>query len=292
MKLKGEQLIPAPREVVWRALNDPEVLKASISGCQELIKTSDTEFTAKVTAKIGPVKARFAGDVVLSELNPLDSYVISGQGKGGAAGFAKGGAKVELSDKGGKTLLKYDVDAQVGGKLAQIGSRLVQSAAKKMADDFFSKFAVAVKQTQEVPDSKAPAKKAAKKSPARAPAKKVAAKKISAKKKPAETATLKQVASAAPEAIKPDSVQVSTKSAVAHPAQKSDTIAKQQGKATQSRKVLPRKNVTSATVSPTAVKTPAASDATSIPRTAKSRSLFWWVAGAVVLLWFIYFIRS
>lgn len=145
MKLQGEQLIPAPRESVWTALNDPKILKASIAGCEELTKNSDTDFSAQVTAKVGPVKAKFAGAVTLSNLNPPESYVISGQGKGGVAGFAKGGATVNLVDQGEQTLLRYDVNAQVGGKLAQIGSRLIQSTAKKMADDFFKKFAAQVK---------------------------------------------------------------------------------------------------------------------------------------------------
>ncbi|MGI9463872.1 MAG: SRPBCC family protein, partial [Aestuariivirgaceae bacterium] len=139
--MSGEQLIPASREAVWAALNDPEILKQSIAGCTELNKKSDTEFDAKVTAKVGPVKANFAGNVKLSKLKPPVSYVISGQGKGGAAGFAKGGATVNLEEQDGQTLLRYDVDAQVGGKLAQIGSRLIQSTARKMADDFFKQFA-------------------------------------------------------------------------------------------------------------------------------------------------------
>jgi carbon monoxide dehydrogenase subunit G len=126
MQLTGEQ-----------ALNDPEVLKLCIPGCEELDKTSDTGFAAKVRAKVGPVSARFAGAVTLSELNPPESYTISGEGKGGAAGFAKGGAKVHLAEDGGATTLSYEVDAQVGGKLAQIGSRLISGTAKKMADDFF-----------------------------------------------------------------------------------------------------------------------------------------------------------
>ena len=118
MKMTGEEVIAAPRQVVWDALNDPEILKQSITGCQEVKKKSDTEFEAKVTAKVGPVKASFIGDVKLSKLNPPRSYVISGEGKGGVAGFAKGGATVRLSDTGDSaTKLSYDVDAQVGGKL-------------------------------------------------------------------------------------------------------------------------------------------------------------------------------
>lgn len=144
MKMTGEYRIGAPRQKVWEALNDPEVLKVCIPGCEEIEKVSDTEFTAKVRAKVGPVNARFAGKVTLSDLNPPNGYTISGQGQGGAAGFAKGGAKVRLSDGAGDTLLAYDVDAQVGGKLAQIGSRLVDQTAKKMADEFFGKFAEVV----------------------------------------------------------------------------------------------------------------------------------------------------
>ena len=135
-------MIPAPREVVWKALNDPVVLKDAISGCQELVRCSDTRFAARVTAKVGPVKAKFAGEVLLSELEAPASYVISGQGKGGAAGFAKGKARVHLMEQGAETLLVYAAEAQVGGKLAQVGSRLLQSTANKMADDFFQRFAL------------------------------------------------------------------------------------------------------------------------------------------------------
>lgn len=141
MDMTGEFRIPAPRETVWRALNDPEILKQSIAGCDELVKVSDTEFTAKVTAKVGPVKARFSGRVTLSDLDPPNGYKISGEGQGGPAGFAKGGAEVRLEPEGDVTLLKYAVNAAIGGKLAQIGSRLVDGAARKMADDFFGAFA-------------------------------------------------------------------------------------------------------------------------------------------------------
>jgi len=140
MDMKGEERIPAPREAVWEALNDPEVLKACIPGCQTLEKTSDTSFSATVQAKVGPVKAKFAGDVTLSDIDPPNGYKISGEGKGGAAGFAKGGAVVSLTQDGSDTVLSYEVDANVGGKLAQIGSRLIDSTAKKMAGEFFSKF--------------------------------------------------------------------------------------------------------------------------------------------------------
>ncbi len=140
MEISGEQRIAASRQAVWEALNDPEVLKQAIPGCQEIEKSSDTEFTAKVRAKVGPVSATFNGKVTLSDLNPPESYTISGEGQGGSAGFAKGGAKVMLSDDGEATLLRYEASAQVGGKLAQIGSRLIAGTARKMADDFFGKF--------------------------------------------------------------------------------------------------------------------------------------------------------
>ncbi|HEY1382174.1 MAG TPA: carbon monoxide dehydrogenase subunit G [Dongiaceae bacterium] len=146
MDLTGDYRIPAPRETVWAALNDPDVLKACIPGCEELNKTSDTEFVARVIAKIGPVKAGFGGKVTLSDLDPPNGYTISGEGQGGAAGFAKGGAKVRLeaADGGAATVLHYTADAQIGGKLAQIGSRLVEGSAKKLADEFFAAFAAQV----------------------------------------------------------------------------------------------------------------------------------------------------
>jgi carbon monoxide dehydrogenase subunit G len=193
MKMTGEEVIAAPRQAVWDALNDPEILKQAITGCEEIKKKSDTEFDAKVTAKVGPVKASFIGNVKLSKLNPPRSYVISGEGKGGVAGFAKGGATVRLSDTGDSaTKLSYDVDAQVGGKLAQIGSRLIDSTAKKMAADFFKKFNKIVSQGSKDTDmtKKPSVKKAAAKKPAAKaakPAAKAAAKK--AAPKPAAKAT-------------------------------------------------------------------------------------------------------
>lgn len=142
MDMTGEHTIAAPRETVWEALNDPQVLKQSIPGCEEIVPTSDNGFTATVAAKVGPVKARFNGAVELKDLNPPESYTISGEGKGGAAGFAKGGAKVRLTeaDGGSATVLTYEVNASVGGKLAQIGARLIDSTAKKYANDFFATF--------------------------------------------------------------------------------------------------------------------------------------------------------
>ncbi len=144
MTMNGEVQLAAPRNVVWEKLNDAEVLKQCIPGCEELNKTSDTEFQAIATIKIGPVKAKFKGRVHLSDLDPPNGYKISGEGEGGVAGFAKGGATVVLTPKDGGTLLAYNVEAQIGGKLAQLGQRLVVGAAKKLADDFFTKFASAV----------------------------------------------------------------------------------------------------------------------------------------------------
>ena len=140
MEMSGQHTIPAPRETVWEALNDPEVLKQCIPGCEEVNKTSDTSFDAKVSVKVGPVKAKFGGAVTLSDIDPPKGYTISGEGKGGAAGFAKGGAKVSLEevDGGAATELTYEVSASVGGKLAQIGARLIDSTAKKYANDFFN----------------------------------------------------------------------------------------------------------------------------------------------------------
>jgi carbon monoxide dehydrogenase subunit G len=141
MEMTGEYRIAAPREKVWAALNDPEILKASIPGCQELEKRSDTEMAAKVVSKIGPVKATFLGEVTLSNINPPAGYTISGEGKGGVAGFAKGGADVTLIEDGDATILRYAAKAQVGGKLAQLGARLIDATAKQMADQFFGAFA-------------------------------------------------------------------------------------------------------------------------------------------------------
>jgi uncharacterized protein len=140
MDMTGEHRIAAPREAVWAALNDAEILRQCITGCEEIEKTSATEFVAKVTAKVGPVKARFGGKVTLSDIDPPNGYTITGEGSGGAAGFAKGGAKVALATEGAETVLRYTVQANVGGKLAQIGSRLIDGTARKMAEDFFGKF--------------------------------------------------------------------------------------------------------------------------------------------------------
>ncbi len=144
MQMSGEYRIEASRDAVWAALNDPEILKQAIPGCEEIDMVSDTEFTATVKAKVGPVSAKFIGNVILSDLDPPNGYTISGTGKGGPAGFARGGAKVRLEADGAATILHYEVEAQVGGKLAQIGSRLIDVTAKKMAGDFFAKFAEVV----------------------------------------------------------------------------------------------------------------------------------------------------
>lgn len=140
MDMKGEYRIPAPRQRVWEALNDTETLGRCIPGCESIQKTSDTSMSAVVQAKVGPVSARFTGDVTLEDIDPPNGYTIRGEGKGGVAGFARGTAKVGLADDGDGTLLTYAVDAQVGGKLAQVGARLVAGTVKKMADDFFGTF--------------------------------------------------------------------------------------------------------------------------------------------------------
>jgi len=144
MEITGEYRIAASRDKVFAALNDPAVLQACIPGCESLEKTSDTEMKAKVRLRIGPVSATFGGKVTLSEIDPPNGYKISGEGQGGAAGFAKGGAVVNLRDEGGETVLTYNVDAQVGGKIAQVGARLIDGTAKKLADEFFGKFAAMV----------------------------------------------------------------------------------------------------------------------------------------------------
>lgn len=140
MDISGEYLVPANRELVWELLNDPEVLKQCIPGCEEIIADGEDAFSAKVTLKIGPVKAKFSGAVTLSDKIYPQSYRISGEGKGGIAGFASGGADVRLTEAQAGTDLKYEVDAQIGGKIAQLGSRLINSTSKKLADQFFSTF--------------------------------------------------------------------------------------------------------------------------------------------------------
>ncbi len=146
MDISGEFDIPADRQQVWEALNDPDVLAQCIPGCESIERTSDTAFVAKMIAKIGPVKARFESHILLSNLNPPSSYTISGEGKGGPAGFGKGSAEVTLAESDGNTTLYYTATLLVGGKLAQIGSRLVGGAARKIANDFFGKFVEVVAQ--------------------------------------------------------------------------------------------------------------------------------------------------
>jgi carbon monoxide dehydrogenase subunit G len=140
MEMSGEQRIPLPQQRVWEALNDPEVLKACIPGCESIDRVSENEYKVAMTAAIGPVKAKFSGKLVLADMNPPNSYSLAFEGSGGAAGFGKGSAQVSLIPEAGGTLLSYKATASVGGKLAQIGSRLIDGVARKMADDFFIRF--------------------------------------------------------------------------------------------------------------------------------------------------------
>ena len=140
MEMKGEHRISAPREEVWSALNDTEILKASLPGCESMEVTGENAFIAKITAKVGPVKAKFTLNITLSDLDPPNGYTITGEGKGGVAGFANGGATVSLREDGSNTILCFSVKANVGGKLAQLGARLIDGVAKKMADEFFGTF--------------------------------------------------------------------------------------------------------------------------------------------------------
>jgi carbon monoxide dehydrogenase subunit G len=157
MQMNDSQRIPASKEAVWAALNDPEILKQCIPGCQSLDMSSPTEMTATVVFKVGPVKATFSGKVTLSDLDPPNAYRISGEGSGGVAGFAKGGAAVRLEAEGPDvTMLHYDVDAQIGGKLAQLGARLIDSTAKKLAGEFFTSFGQVVGGAAAAPAETAP----------------------------------------------------------------------------------------------------------------------------------------
>ncbi len=140
MEMSGEQRIPLSQQRVWDALNDPEILKACIPGCESIERVAENEYKVAMTASVGPVKAKFSGKLMLSDIQPPNSYAIAFEGSGGAAGFGKGGAQVKLANDGGVTLLTYKANATVGGKLAQIGSRLIDGVAKKMSDDFFAKF--------------------------------------------------------------------------------------------------------------------------------------------------------
>jgi uncharacterized protein len=185
MKMSGSQVIDAPREAVWKGLNDPKVLQQCIPGCESIVASSPTQMSAKVVLKIGPVKASFTGSVTLSDIKAPESYRISGKGEGGFAGFASGGATVKLTENSAsETLMEYEVDAQVGGKIAMLGSRLVDSTAQSLANQFFDKFAAVVKKEAATSAPKKPKAKAVKK-PAKKPAAKkpVKAKKVAAKPK-------------------------------------------------------------------------------------------------------------
>jgi uncharacterized protein len=187
MKMNGSQVIDAPRGTVWRGLNDPQVLQACIPGCDKIESSSPTQMKATVVVKVGPVKASFAGEVTLSELNAPESYRISGKGQGGFAGFAEGGATVQLTALSPtQTQMDYTVDAQIGGKLAMLGSRLIDSTAQSLAGQFFTKFASLMKAEAEADSATNP--KAAAKKPAakKAVIKKPAARKAVTKKAPAK----------------------------------------------------------------------------------------------------------
>ena len=153
MEMSGEQRIPLAQQRVWEALNDPEILKACIPGCESIDRVSDNEYKVAMTAAIGPVKAKFSGKLLLSDMNPPNSYSLAFEGSGGAAGFGKGSAQVSLAPEGGGTLLTYKATASVGGKLAQIGSRLIDGVAKKMSDDFFARFNKTVAPAEASPDA-------------------------------------------------------------------------------------------------------------------------------------------
>jgi len=158
MEMTGEQRIAAPRQRVWEALNDPEVLRACIPGCQSLDRNGDNGFTAVAEVKIGPIGARFKGNVTLNDLDPPNGYTIEGSGNGGVAGNAKGAAKVRLSDDAGGTLVSYDVDAQVGGRMAQLGGPIIDATAKQLAGKFFSRFGEIVSgEATAAPATEAPA---------------------------------------------------------------------------------------------------------------------------------------
>jgi hypothetical protein len=159
MELTGQERIAAPRAHVWQALNDPDILKACIPGCESIEKLSPTEMKARVALKLGPIKASFSGQVTLSDIDPPNGYTISGEGSGGSVGGAKGSAQVKLTDESGATLLAYNVSSQVSGKIAQLGARLVDSAAQKLAGDFFGRFRELVSAPAEItaaPSAEAP----------------------------------------------------------------------------------------------------------------------------------------
>jgi uncharacterized protein len=196
MNMNGSQVIDAPRATVWKGLNDPKILQACIPGCDKIVSSSPTQMQATVVIKVGPVKASFAGEVTLSDLKAPESYRISGKGQGGFAGFAEGGATVNLTALSPhQTQMDYTVDAQIGGKLAMLGSRLIDSTAQSLAGQFFTKFAGLMKaQAGAVPAAKPKAtvkKAAAKKAPAKKAAKKAAPKKV-VKKAPTKKTTKKR----------------------------------------------------------------------------------------------------
>ena len=177
MKMSGQEVVPASVQAVWNALNDPQVLKQCIPGCESITRTGDNAFSARVVAKVGPVKAGFNGSVQLKDLNPPHSYRIEGKGEGGLAGFASGGANVRLEEVPEGTKLFYDVDAQIGGKLAMLGARLIDSTAQSMAGQFFDKLAK-LASSAKAPAAAAKVKKPAKKKAAKKPVKKAAKKPI------------------------------------------------------------------------------------------------------------------
>ncbi len=150
MEMSGEQHILLPQQRVWEALNDPAILKACIPGCESIDRISDNEYKVAMTASVGPVKAKFSGKLLLSDIDPPNAYSLAFEGSGGAAGFGKGSAQVSLAPESGGTLLTYKAQASVGGKLAQIGSRLIDGVAKKMADDFFIRFNKTVAPAEEL----------------------------------------------------------------------------------------------------------------------------------------------
>jgi uncharacterized protein len=186
MKMSGSQVIQAPRKIVWRGLNDPKVLQQCIPGCETITAASPTEMSAKVVLKVGPVKARFTGEVTLTDIRPPESYRISGKGQGGLAGFATGGATVNLTENSSiETLMNYDVDAQIGGKLAMLGSRLIDSTARSLAEQFFTKFA-SLMMKQAHTSASAPKAKSMKKPASSTKARKPAAKKPTGRKSTAK----------------------------------------------------------------------------------------------------------
>lgn len=157
MELKDAIRIHAPRAKVYAALNDPDILRQSIPGCEALQKNSDTEFEATVTSKVGPLTAKLKGAVQLSDLNPPEGYTLSGEGKGGPAGFAKVKARVQLADEGATTLLSYEVKADVGGKLGQLGGPIIDRTARKLAGEFFQQFEALVSEPVAAGEEAAPA---------------------------------------------------------------------------------------------------------------------------------------